>query len=70
MSPDAPGTINSVQEMAIKNLARLSGIEDSAQLLTDLVNKDDTGLTRKITNLNDLSYTEAVIVIKAVKNLQ
>jgi len=70
MDPNAPGTINNVQEMAIKNLARLSGIEDPAQLLTDLVNKEDTGLTRKVTNLNDLSYTEAVNVIKAAKNLQ
>ncbi len=69
-SPDAPGTINNVQEMAIKNLARLSGIEDPAQLLTDLVNKPDTGLTRQVTNLSDLSYTEAVNVIKAAKNLQ
>lgn len=68
-SPDAPGTINNVQEMAIKNLARLSGIEDPAQLLTDLVNKADTGLTRQVTNLSDLSYTEAVNVIKAAKNL-
>jgi len=69
-SPDAPGTINNVQEMAIKNLTRLSGIEDPSSLLADLISNPEVELTRQVTSLNDLSYTEAVEVIKAVKTLQ
>jgi len=69
VSADTPGTINNVQEMAIKNLARLSGLESPEQLLGELINTPEVGLTREIKNMNDLSYTEAVNVIKAAKNL-
>ncbi len=69
LGPDSPGTINTVQEMAISNLARLGGIEDPEQLLTDLVAKADSGLDRDIKNIKDLSYTEAVKVIKVAKEL-
>jgi len=67
--PDDPGTINNVQEMAINNLARLGGVEDPEQLLKDLLAKEDSGFNRDIKNIKDLSYTEAVKVIKVAKEL-
>ena len=67
--PDAAGTINNVQEMAINNLARLGGVENPEQLLKDLLTKEDSGLNRDVKNIKDLSYTEAVKVIKVAKEL-
>jgi len=65
---DVPGSINNVQEMAIKNLARLGNFETPESLIKFLVAKSDNEVSRVVTNVNDLSYDEAVLVIKTAKN--
>ena len=71
-NPDTPGTITSVQDMAIQNLARLNGVEGQSikQFLQGVINNPECSLNRQISSLNELSYNEAVSVIKTVKNLQ
>lgn len=66
---DDPGTITNVQEMAIKNLARLNSDEelDPEKFLKTLILSPDCELTREVTGLKELSYNEAVSVIKATK---
>lgn len=70
-SPDTPGTITSVQDMAIQNLARLNGAEGqtTSQFLQGLIDNPECELSRAVTSLNELSYNEAVCVIKAAKSL-
>lgn len=70
-SPDTPGTITSVQDMAIQNLSRLNGVEGQTitQFLQGLVDNPECELARPVTSLNELSYNEAVCVIKAAKSL-
>ena len=68
---NASGSITNVQEMAIKNLARLNGIEGQSigEFLNGLVSNPKCELNRQVNSLNDLSYNEAVYVIKASKSL-
>lgn len=69
-SPDEPGTINNVQAMAIKNLARFStGTLD--ELIKSIADVSE-GVIRNnpVPSIDDLSYSEAVCVIKSAKNLQ
>ena len=70
-SPETPGTITSVQDMAIQNLSRLNGVEGQtmAQFLQGLVDNPECELSRSVSTLNELSYNEAVYVIKAAKSL-
>lgn len=70
VTSDTPGTINNVQEMAIKNLSRLKGINTTEEIITTIIKHKDSGITREIKDIKDLSYTEAVTVIKSIKNIQ
>jgi len=71
LTPDMPGSITNVQEMAVKNLSKLKGYTDDTidVFLKDLVNNPSCGLNRQCP-VKDLSYNEAVCVIKTTKNLQ
>ena len=71
MTPDTPCSITNVQEMAIKNLAKLRGYTDDNidVFLTELMNNPSCGLSRKCP-VKELSYNEAVCVIKTTKSLQ
>lgn len=71
MTPDTPFSITNVQEMAIKNLAKLKGYTDDniEVFLTELINNPACGLNRKCP-IKELSYNEAVCVIKTTKSLQ
>ncbi len=71
LNADAPGSITNVQEMAIKNLARLNGAEGQTadQFIQELIVSPTCELNRQVSTLNELSYNEAVCVIKAAKNL-
>lgn len=69
-SPDTPGSITEVQDMAIQNLVRLAGGEqDVTQFLAGLVTNPECELARNVATLNELSYNEAVCVIRAAKSL-
>lgn len=65
---DVPGSINNVQEMAIKNLARLGNFETPELLVQSLVDKPNNEVNRAVTSVKELSYDEAVMVIKTAKN--
>lgn len=73
-APDqnAPGTITNVQELAIGNLINLSdrASEGPAKILKELSEDSNCELNRVVTELKDLSFREAVSVIKAMKSLQ
>lgn len=69
-TPDTPGSITEVQDMAIQNLVRLAGGEqDVTQFLAGLVTNPECELNRNVGTLNELSYNEAVCVIRAAKSL-
>ncbi len=65
---DVPGSINNVQEMAIKNLARLGNFETPELLVKSLADKPDNEVNRAVDGVKELSYDEAVMVIKTAKN--
>lgn len=69
-SPDTPGTLNNVQEMAIKNMGAMKGANDEAALVALITNSEEIELNRPINKIKDLSYNEAVNVIKAIKTLK
>ena len=68
-SPDEPGTLTEVQKMAIKHMGKTRGLEDDASVLANIVNVKESGLDRQVNSLEDLSYIEAVAVIKYIKVL-
>lgn len=68
-SPDEPGTLTEVQKMAIKHMGKTRGLEDDASVLATIVNVKESGLDRQVNSLEDLSYIEAVAVIKYIKVL-
>lgn len=67
-----PGSVTSVQEMAIEQLSRLNGtgFNSTEEFLSSLVSNANCELNRQVNTVKELSYNEAVSVIKAVKNLQ
>jgi hypothetical protein len=69
--PSDPGTITSVQEMAIKNLSKLKGHADGnvEAFIKNMIDSGECGVT-KICPLNQYSYNEAVDIIKTAKKLQ
>lgn len=69
--PETPGSITDVQEMAIQNLSRVGGEEERTipELLKSLLDDPKCELNRPVTSLKELSYNEAVCVIKASKSL-
>lgn len=67
---DKPGSITNVQEIAIKNLVKLTAEGDDItveEYLTKLVDDTNCELNRKVNSLEELSYKEAVSVIKSTK---
>lgn len=70
-SPSDPGTITSVQEMAIKNLSKLKGHSDGnvEEFIKNMIDSGECGVT-KICPLKQYSYNEAVDIIKTAKKLQ
>ena len=71
MDPNAESSITNVQEMAIRNLARLKGVESDSlnDFLATLINNEECILNREVSSLDKLSYNEAVSVIKTTKHL-
>lgn len=68
-SPDEPGTLTEVQKMAIKHMSKARGMETDEAVLTSIINVKESQLDRKVNSLEDLSYIEAVAVIKYIKVL-
>jgi hypothetical protein len=67
---DTPGTVTAVQSLAISNMAKMHGAQTEEEVLTMIINTDAAGLGRQIASLKDLSYNEAVKIIRTVKELQ
>lgn len=68
-SPDEPGTLTEVQKMAITHMAKSRGATTEEDILTLVVNNSNTGLSRTVPSIDNLSYIEAVAVIKYIKLL-
>jgi hypothetical protein len=70
-SPSDPGTITSVQEMAIKNLSKLKGHADGnvEEFVKSMIDSGECGVT-KVCPLKQYSYNDAVDIIKTAKKLQ
>jgi len=67
---NTPGTITAVQSLAISNMAKVHGAQTEEDVLSMIINTDAAGLGRQINELKDLSYNEAVKIIRTVKDLQ
>lgn len=67
---DTPGTVTAVQSLAISNMAKMHGAQTEEEVLTMIINTDAAGLGRQVAELKDLSYNEAVKIIRTVKELQ
>lgn len=67
---DMPGTATAVQSLAISNMARIHGATTESDVLAMIINTATTGLDRHVNELKDLSYNEAVKIIRIVKELQ
>lgn len=68
-SPDEPGTLTDVQKMAIVHMAKARGADKEAAVLATIINIPETGLSRVVPSIENLSYIEAVAVIKYIKFL-
>ncbi len=68
-SPDVPGTLTEVQKMAINHMARARGAVTESDVLALVINSPSVGLGRTVTSIDNLSYIEAVNVIKYIKLL-
>ena len=68
-SPDEPGTLTDVQKMAIVHMAKARGAETEDAVLATIINVPATGLSRVVPSIENLSYIEAVAVIKYIKLL-
>jgi hypothetical protein len=55
--------------MAITHMAKARGANDEEAVLATVVNAPEVGLTRTVPSLADLTYIEAVAVIKYIKLL-
>lgn len=67
--PDAVGTLTDVQEIAITHMASMKNANGEEAIVQLITNSQEIGLTRPISKIKDLSYNEAVSVIKTIKNL-
>ncbi len=68
-TPESPGTLNAVQKMAITHMSKTHGVESEQDILSKIINVPEAGLSRNVSSLEDLSYVEAVAVIKHLKML-
>ena len=68
--PTEPGSISNVQKMAIVNLSRTVGIEGEKEVLEKVVNVTMAAMGRQLKSIDELSYLEAVEVIKTIRTLQ
>lgn len=67
---NTPGTVTAVQSLAISNMAKMHGAQTEEDVLAMIINTDAAGLGRHVAKLDDLSYNEAVKIIRTVKELQ
>ena len=51
-------------------MAKVHGAQTEEDVLSMIINTDAAGLGRQISGLKDLSYNEAVKIIRTVKDLQ
>jgi hypothetical protein len=70
-SLDSPGTITDVQEMAIKNFAKFSDNKTPDMLIKELATNPEYGIRNDpAPTLEQLTYNEAVVVIREAKTLK
>ena len=68
-SPDEPGTLTDVQKMAIVHMSKARGAGTESAVLATIINIPEVGLSRVVPSIENLSYIEAVTVIKYIKLL-